>query len=307
MESIALFSLLGVAMISLITGMLSPFVFTRQQSLIGDAMAHWSLPGVVLAIVAVMSIQSELGIGLMEREQLVASQSSLGYQIYLSLLSSLFLLGVPFLFSVAVFSLMRMIKNLTHLKNDAILALLQSGFFGMGLVAYNFLESSIGERAVSFFTILYGNAAALWWDDIVGLTPFVFLVIGVVCIFFRSFKLIAFDKKYAQFLSLPTGKIERILDLLVLLVVIIGVKLMGALFVGVLLVAPAVAAGCFTNKFFSYFLLSIFFSLTSAMIGVFLSLSFVDFPTGPAVAFSAVMVAIIAHLHRFASLAFKKI
>ena len=100
--------------------------------------------------------------------------------------------------------------------------------------------------------------------------------------------------------GIPVSKINLLYLLLVSLVVAVGIKIVGTLLVGFLVIVPAAAAKNLSSDLFKYAVLSAVFGAVSAFAGI-LSSSFLNLPTGPLVVISGVTIFVISVVAKWQS------
>ena len=256
-----IYSFLGITLVAWCCGLLSPFVYTRGQSLLADTLSHAAFPGVPLGLYFVLTFSGVL-----------------------SSLQNVFITMMTFFFSAMALFLQRFILDKSKLKSEATLALLLGGFFSLGFLSFNVLGSKFGETSGLLSTFLYGNVSALQKNDLVLLFPFAILLSVLVFFFHRLFGVISFHPKWAWGLDYSVSRWLLFLDFLVLFVLCLGLPMMGVLLMGTLLVAPAAAAKFWTKRFSTFSMVSIFFALGTSWLAVFFSAIYEKLPAGPLVA-----------------------
>jgi zinc transport system permease protein len=100
--------------------------------------------------------------------------------------------------------------------------------------------------------------------------------------------------------GIPVSKINLLYLLLVSLVVAVGIKIVGTLLVGFLVIVPAATAKNLSSDLFKYAVLSAVFGAVSAFAGI-LSSSFLNLPTGPLVVISGVTIFVISVVAKWQS------
>ncbi len=95
---------------------------------------------------------------------------------------------------------------------------------------------------------IFGQAAALVQDDLWLIAGVGGVILGVVVLFWRAFKLMTFDPDYAAALGLPVKRLESLLSVLMVTAIVLGLQLAGVILMVGLLIAPAAAARQWTNR-----------------------------------------------------------
>ena len=254
--------LLGSTLLGTGAGVLGCFAFLRRRALQGDALAHATLPGVCLAFLITGS--KEPGV-------LLAGAAVTGW------------LGVRAVEAIVSHS---------RIKEDAALALSLSVFFGAGIVLLTRIQKSGDAAQAGLDKFLFGQAASLVSADVWLLGGATVVLIAVVTLAFKEFKLVSFDRSFAITLGWPVGVIEGLLTLLTVLSVTVGLQLVGVVLMVALLVTPAAAARFWTDRLPVMVTIAAAVGAASGVAGAWVSVVAPRMPTGPwtVVAASALFV-----------------
>jgi manganese/zinc/iron transport system permease protein len=247
----------GAVLLGITSGMLGVFALLRQQSLLGDAISHAALPGIVLMFLCTYSKNSWI------------------------LLSGGALAGI-----VGVVSVNFIVAH-TKLKKDAILGIILSVFFGFGLVLMTVAQKiPVASQAV-LNKFLFGNVATLLKEDVYIIVIISLCIFAVLALLWKECMMYIFDPVFTQNIGFNTKSIEIMLTLLQVLAIVIGLQTVGVVLMSTMLIAPAAAARQWTKKLTHMVLLSGICGGCAASIGVYAS-SIVDhLPTGPAIVVAA--------------------
>ena len=248
---------LGTAMIGIVSGTLGAFAVLRKQSLLGDAMSHAALPGVVLAFL------------------LTRSKAPL-----------VLVLGALFAGWLGTLWLMSIVKY-TRLKSDGALALVLSVFFGFGLVLLTFTQRLPDARQAGLDHFLFGQAAALLERDIVTMALLGGLALAVLAMLWKELKLLSFDREFGASLGFPMGALDVVLTTLLVVAIVVGLQAVGVVLMSALVVAPAAAARQWTDRLSVLVLLSGLFGALAGVAGAALSSTGAGLATGPTVVLCA--------------------
>ena len=258
---------LGAALLGALAGALGAFAVLRQQSLLGDALSHATLPGVCLGF-------------------LVAGTRDLG-----AILLGAFLAG-----ALAALSVM-LITRTTRLKTDAALGIVLSVFFAVGVVLLTFAQGRPGAAQAGLSTFLFGQAAAILRGDLWIMGSVAALAAGTLAALWKEVKLVTFDPDYARALGLPVLMIEATVTLLIALAIVVGLQLAGVILMVALLIAPAAAARQWVQSLGAMVWLSAGFGAAAGVTGALISASARGLATGPVVVLVAsalVLVSLVA-------------
>lgn len=253
---------LGAATLGVTSGALGSFAVLRRQSLLGDAMSHAALPGVVLAFM------------------LTGSKSPL-----------VLLVGALLAGLVGTFFLTTIVNH-TRIKEDSALGIVLSVFFGFGLMLLTFLQRNPDARQAGLNTFLFGQAATLLQRDVVVMAVFGGLALLLMLLFWKELKLLSFDPDFGASLGFPMRGLELLLTSLLVLAIVIGLQAVGVVLMSAMVVAPAAAARQWTNRLGVMVALAALFGAVGGMTGAVASSLGSGLSTGPVVvlAISAIVL-----------------
>ena len=220
--------------ITVIAGVLGSFLLIRNMALIGDGIAHVTFGGVAVSMV----------------------------------LAGVPTLPMATLFAVAAAVLIFELQDRGLLEGDTAIAIMMTGALAFGLVALRMWGEGITANVERF---LYGNVlfvddASLDWICTVGLVAL--LLLGAM---YKGLLAAAVDPVAARVQGIPVRAIGLTFSIVTAVVVVLMVKIIGALLVTALLVSPAATAQQVGKSFRSCVLWSQFFGLMSVLIGIYLS------------------------------------
>jgi manganese/zinc/iron transport system permease protein len=244
---------LGAAVLGLVSGMLGSFAVLRRQSLLGDAISHAALPGIVLAFLITRS-----------REPVVLMLGAL----VAGWLATLFMLNIT---------------RTTPIKNDSALGLVLSVFFGFGLMLLTFTQRLPDATQAGLDKFLFGQAATLLQRDVITMGIIGLIALALLVIFWKEFKLITFDPAYAASLGFPVRILDVLLTTLLVLAIVIGLQTVGVVLMSAMIVAPAAAARQWTDRLNRMVVLGGLFGALAGVSGTLISSSAERLPTGPVI------------------------
>lgn len=244
---------LGTATLGALCGMLGTFAVLRKQSLLGDAISHAALPGIVIAYLLTHSKNS-------------------GVLLLGALVSGL--LGVLWI---------RGIIKKTHLKTDTALGLILSLFFGIGILLLTFVQKTSDANQAGLDKYLFGQAATLLKQDVILLIVTIGLSLMVIFLFWKEFKIVLFDEEYAKTLGFNTKIIDFLISTFIVVAIVLGLQTVGVVLMSAMLLAPAAAARQWTNKLWKMLFISAIFGALSGVIGTGISSSYNNLSTGPVI------------------------
>jgi len=247
----------GAALLGITAGALGSFALLRQQSLLGDAISHAALPGIVLMFLCTHSKNPWV------------------------LLCGGAIAGV-----VGVLS-MNYLCARTTLKKDAILGIILSVFFGLGLVLMTVAQKVPTSNQAILNKFLFGNVATLLPEDIVVIATIALFIFAVLVLCWKECTVYVFDPVFTHTLGLRPVIIETVLTVLLVLAIVIGLQTVGVVLMSTMLIAPAAAARQWTTRLVHMVGLAAFFGGCAALAGVYVSGVVDHVPTGPAIVVAA--------------------
>lgn len=251
--------LLGTLLLGIVSGVIGVFLTLRKQALVSDAVSHATLPGIVLAYI-------------------ISSQSS----TIVSLIGG----AIAALISIFVFEL---IKKYTKIKNDAVLAIILSSFYGLGQVLLSVIRDTAGSNQARLTKFIFGQAATMSLEDVYILVGVLVAISLIIVIFYRHLKLFIFNSDFYRSLGFKGYLVSFVLNLITILVVVSGIQAVGVILMSALLVAPAITARLWSNKLITNLVIA---GLIGALSGALGTIIGVSVPTGPVIVIVASLIVI---------------
>jgi manganese/zinc/iron transport system permease protein len=252
----------GSALLGLVSGALGTFAVLRRQSLLGDAVSHAALPGIVLA-----------------------------YMITRSKAPSVLLTGAAIAGWLGALTVLGIVRT-SRVKFDAALGMVLSVYFGVGYMLLTFLQRQPDAGQAGLDKFLFGQAATLVERDVVLLGGLGAVALLVVAAFWKELKLLAFDAEFGTSLGWPMLYLDVLLTGILVLAIVVGLQTVGVVLMSAMLVAPAVAARQWTNHLGRLVALAGLFGALAGLAGGILSSLADRVPTGPTIVLciSAILV-----------------
>jgi len=220
-----------MAMISVPMALLSCYLVLKGWSLMGDAISHAVLPGVVLA-----------------------------YLLHIPLIIGAFCAGM-FCALAAGF-----LKENSRIKQDTVLGIVFSGMFGLGIVMYTRTSTAVHLDHILFGNMLGVGAQDLWTAGLISLG-----VAAVILVRRRDLMLHAFDPVQAQAVGLPVRALHYGLLAMISLTIVATLSAVGIILSIGLLIAPGAIAFLITKRFDRMLIIAVAVTLGSGFLGVYLS------------------------------------
>ena len=224
------------------TALLSCFLVLKGWSLMGDAVSHAVLPGVVLAYAAGVP----LAIGAFGAGMVCA-------------------LGTGWL------------KENSRIKEDALLGVVFSGMFALGIVLYTSIETD-----VHLDHILFGNMLGVGTVDLVQSGVIALVVTAAIGLRWKDLLLHAFDPQQARALGLPVRLLHYGLLCLLSLAVVGALTATGIILTIAMLIAPGAIAFLLTRRFPAMLVAAVAIAVLASLMGVYLSF-FLDSASAPTI------------------------
>lgn len=213
------------------SAVLSCFLVLKGWSLMGDAMSHAVLPGVVLA-----------------------------YIVGLPLVAGAFAAGMVCALSTGF------LKDNSRIKQDTIMGVVFSGMFALGIVLYTKIETD-----VHLDHILFGNMLGVDWTDIAQTGLIALITLSVIIARRRDLLLYCFDPQHARAVGLKTGILHYGLLAILSLTIVGSLVAVGIILAIGMLIAPGAIAYLLTDRFDRMLLLSVVISVIASVTGVLAS------------------------------------
>lgn len=232
-------AILVSGLIGAVCAFLSCFVTLKGWSLMGDALSHSVVPGVAVAYLA-------------------------GWPFALGafLTGLLAALGMSF------------VKQKTKLREDAVIGVVFTSFFALGLLLISLYPSKVDLKTIILGNILGISDADIWQVVIISLATLV--AVGVR---WRDLLLFCFDPQQARALGLNVRGLHLLLLLLLSATTVAALQAVGAVLVVAMLVTPGATAYLLTDRFHKMILLSVAMGTLTSLLGAYGSYFF-DGSTG---------------------------
>lgn len=218
-------------MIAVPMALLSCYLVLKGWSLMGDAVSHAVLPGVVGAYV----------------------------------------LGLPFAAGAFVAGLFcalaaGYLKDNSRVKEDTILGIVFSGMFALGLVLYVKIQPDI-----HLDHILFGDMLGIGASDLLETAVIAAASTGFILAFRKDLLVHAFDRQHASAIGLPVRLLHYGLLAALSLVVVGALKAVGIIIAIAMLVAPGAIAALLTRRFPAMLAVAVLVAVGSSFCGIWLS------------------------------------
>ncbi len=227
------------ALVGGVCAFLSCYLMLKGWSLIGDALSHSIVPGVAGA----------------------------------------YMLGLPFALG-AFFSgglaaaAMLFLNQRTKLKEDAIIGLIFSAFFGLGLFMI-----SVSPVSVNIQTIVLGNILAITPEDTLQLAIIGFVSLAILLAKWKDLMVTFFDENHARSIGLKPNLLRAVFFVLLSASTVAAMQTVGAFLVICLVVTPGATAYLLTDRFPRLLMIAVAIGTITSFVGAYVSF-FLDGATG---------------------------
>lgn len=256
--------LLSTLILGMAAGVIGCLSYWKRQSLMSDALSHAALPGVVIAFA-------------------ISGTKSLPIMIIGAAVSAL--IGAL---------MIQWIRSASRIKEDTAMGMILSVFFGLGIMLLTMVNRSPSGNQSGLDSFIFGQAASMVRRDVYTMLMLALLVILVVIIAFKEWKLFLFDPDFARGMGLSIRLMNSVYLAVLVLVIVIGIQAVGVILMAALLIIPSVSARYWTHSFRWMVILSAIFGGGAGMTGTLISTLGKGWPTGPFIVVSSSTLFIIS-------------
>jgi manganese/iron transport system permease protein len=224
-------AMLMSSLIGCVCGLLSCFIILKGWSLMGDALSHSVVPGVVMA----------------------------------------YLLGLPMVLGAFATGMlaavgMGLVKSNTRLREDAVIGVVFTAFFALGLLLISLFPAGVDLR-----TIILGNMLGISPGDMLQMGAISVVTLTVLALKWKDLMLYCFDPGQARTLGMPVGGLHLLLLALLSMTAVAALQAVGAVLVVAMLVTPGATAYLLTDRFGILLVIAGILGAVVSFIGCYLS------------------------------------
>jgi manganese/iron transport system permease protein len=227
------------ALVGAVCAFLSAYLMLKGWSLMGDALAHSIVPGVAGAYI----------------------------------LGAPFAIGAFFAGILAALA-MAFVKAHTRLREDAVIGLVFTTLFALGL-----LLASIWPTSVSIQTIVLGNILAISDEDVVQVVIIAGVSLAVLVFIWKDLMVAFFDENHARSIGINTGLLNIVFFTVLSACTVAALQTVGACLVIAMVVTPGATAYLLTDRFGWLIVIAVAVGAVTSFVGAYLSY-FIDGATG---------------------------
>jgi zinc transport system permease protein len=203
MYDFIIYAVIAGLLIAALAGPLGCFVVWRRMSYFGDTLAHSSLLGVALAIVASINLQ------------------------------------LAIIVSCAVFAgVLLLLERRQLLATDTLL-----GIIAHSTLAFGLLILSLSDMVqVNLMAFLFGDLLTITRQDLIWIAATCVVLAGLLAYFWNAFLALTVHRELAQIEGLAVDRLYALLVLMIAMLIAVAMKIVGVLLITSLLIIPAAAA-----------------------------------------------------------------
>jgi len=258
-------ALAASAMVGLMCGMLGCFIVLRNMAMIGDALSHAVLPGVVVAFV-------------------LFGNTALGIFTGAVMAGLVAAVGITWL------------QHNVNTKNDAAIGIVFTAMFAMGVMGISRIsKQESGVHVPDLTDFLFGNVLSVSSQDVNLTIGIMIYVLLSIIVFYRFFFATTFQPVIAETMGISTKVIHYYLMLLLSVAVVASLTTVGVIMVVAMLITPAATALLLTDRLHWAVGFSGLIGVLAAVVGFILAVIFETTP-GPAMTVVATLFYLIAAL-----------
>ncbi|WP_427835163.1 metal ABC transporter permease [Actinobacillus pleuropneumoniae] len=224
-------ALFTAVLVASVCAVLSCYLILKGWSLMGDAISHAVLPGVVIS-------------------------SLLGLPLAIGAFTS----GLFCAISVGY------LKENSRLKEDTIMGIMFSGLFALGIMLFTALPS---DQHLTH--LLFGNLLGVTQNELIQTIIICTLTFSVIIFKRKDFLLYCFDSNHAKVIGLPVKRLHYGLLALLALTIISAMQVVGVILVVAMLIAPGITAYQLSNRFDYMLAIAMTIAISSSALGTILS------------------------------------
>jgi manganese/zinc/iron transport system permease protein len=257
--------MLGSAALGCAAGAAGTFAMLRGRTLVSDAVAHATLPGIAAAFMVAALL------GRQPRE-------------------AAWLMGGAGIAAFASLAAIEWLGRKPKVGPDTATAAVLACGFGLGLALMSVVQTlSIGRQA-GLEQLLFGSAAGMLPGEAYAMAALAMLVLLVIAAVLKELSAVAFDPDFALTAGLPVARLDALVALVCAIVVVAALPIAGFVLAIALVVIPPAAARFWTDRAGMVVAIAAGIGAVSAFSGAALSAVVADTPTGPAIVLVAAVI-----------------
>jgi len=233
---------LAAALVGVLCGVVGCYVVLRGMALMADSLAHGVLPGVAIAFALTAGAAGS------DPDELAITLGALAAGLVTAAATSLIL-------------------RRSRLREDTAAGVVFVFMLALGVAIVSRVEGYI----VDLNSFLFGDVLGVEGGEVLTTAVLTALVLALVAGLYRPFLLLSFDRKRAAALGVPVDALHMVMLIVLALAVVVGFRVVGALLVLGLLIAPAAAAALLTRRLPAMMAVSAAIAAASGPLGLLVS------------------------------------
>ncbi len=253
-------ALIASITIGISCGLIGTYIMLRRMSLIGDALAHAVLPGVVVSFIVAGK-----------------SEVALFFGAVISGILTVLLIGF--------------VNRNSKIKEDTSIGIIFTGAFALGIL----LVSQLKQVHIDLSSYLFGDVLGVSSGDITLSLIIMVVIIACILLFYKQLLLTSFDPTMAMTIGISTTLVHYMLMTLLSMSIVAGLQSVGVILIIAMLITPPATAYLLSDNLKKILILSSLLGMVSAVVGLYLSYHF-NFASGASIVLVAVSLFMLAFL-----------
>lgn len=260
---------IGTMLLAMATGIVGTISILKGQSLIGDAVGHASLPGIILAF-------------------MISGRKS-----------SVILMIGAIVAGIIAFMLIQLISEGSKIEADTAMAVILSAMFGLGMVLKSYIQGNSkfqGASQSGLASYIFGQAAYILKEDVYIILTVSIVSLVLFMIFYKEIKVYVFDTVYAYTIGINSRLLSLLIMIITMILIAAGLKAVGAILISSMLITPAVTGLQWSKSYEKVLFIAAATGAVSAFLGTFISSAVKGFSTGPSIILIMSIIALLSVL-----------
>ena len=247
---------IGTMLLAMATGIVGTISILKGQSLIGDAVGHASLPGIILAF-------------------MISGRKS----------AVILMLGA-IAAGIVAFMLIQIISEGSKIEADTAMAVILSAMFGMGMVLKSYIQGNSKYQGASqsgLASYIFGQAAYILREDVYIILTVSIISLALFILFYKEIKVYVFDMVYAYTIGINSRLTSLLIMIITMILIAAGLKAVGAILISSMLITPTVTGLQWSKSYEKVLVIAAVTGAVSAFLCTFISSAVKGFSTGPSI------------------------
>jgi len=259
--------LLGTTLLGMNAGLVGSFSVLRGRALLGDVLGHSALAGLCLAF---------LFIGRRSLSPMLAGA------LATALLSVM---------------LMTLLRRTTRVKDDAVMGVVRSVLFGVGIVLISLIQNTVVEGSkAGLDSYILGKTAGMLASDVTLIAGVSLMSLITIVVLFKELRLASFDPDFARVQGWPAGLLDNLQMGLVAVTTVIGLPAVGAVLVAAMLILPGATMRFWNDRLGPLVVGAVFLGGVVGASGTLLSAEYSMLPAGPIIILAGTTLFVVSML-----------